>query len=213
MISLCLAGQGEIQRRSLVETAEKQVRRGQIRRRSLDEVCGLNPAGCLARLGYIHPGIQGGPGQIGVLHSDWSRNRDAVDAVGARRSEDTPLGVLLLDPLVPGRFPGSGEFLLAVGPGRVAALASWKAEFLLADDPGWVAGPATQDAEFPLVEDPGCFCLRRRGRNLLFMLARGVLGRRIFLIFWRGRGGQVAVVSSGRRSGVRDPVQIPFPRW
>ena len=92
MISLCLAAQGAIQRRSLDEIAEGQVRRGQIRRRSLDEVCGLNPAGCLAGPVYIHPGIQGGPGQIGVPNCDWSTIWDAVDAVGARRSEDAPLG-------------------------------------------------------------------------------------------------------------------------
>ena len=92
MISLCLAAQGAIQRRSLDEIAEGQVRRGQIRRRSLDEACGLNPAGCLAGPVYIHPGIQGGPGQIGVPNCDWSTIWDAVDAVGTRRSEDAPLG-------------------------------------------------------------------------------------------------------------------------
>ena len=92
MISLCLAAQGANQRRSLDEIAEGQVRRGQIRRRTLNEVCGLNPAECLAAQVYIHPGIQGGPGQIGVPNSDWSRIGDAVDAEGARRSEDVPLG-------------------------------------------------------------------------------------------------------------------------
>ena len=68
------------------------MRRGQIWRRCLDEVCGLNPAGCLPGPVYIHPGNQGGPGQIGVPNSDWSKIGDAVDAVGARRSEDAPLG-------------------------------------------------------------------------------------------------------------------------
>ena len=93
MISLCLVAQRAIQRRSLDEIAEGQVRRSQIRRRSLDEVCWLNPAGCLAGPVYIHPGIQGGPGQIGVLHSDWSRIWvRTVSAVGARRSGDAPLG-------------------------------------------------------------------------------------------------------------------------
>ena len=96
MISLCLAAQGAIQRRSLNEIAEGQARRGRIRRRSLDEVCGLNPAGCLAGPVYIHPGIQGGPGQIGILHSDWSRIWGTVSAVGARRSGDAPLGYSLL---------------------------------------------------------------------------------------------------------------------
>ena len=72
--------------------AEEQVRRGQIRRRSLDEIYWCNPAGCLTGPVYIHPGIQGGSGQIGVLNSDWSRIGDAVDAVVARRSEDAPLG-------------------------------------------------------------------------------------------------------------------------
>ena len=92
MMSLCLTVQGAIQRRSLDEIAEGQVRRGQIQRRSLDEVCELNPAGCLAGTVYIHSGIQGGPGQIGVLNFDWSKIGDAVYAVGARRSEDAPLG-------------------------------------------------------------------------------------------------------------------------
>ena len=91
MISLCLAVQGAIQRRSLDEIAEGQVRRGQILGRSLDEVCGLNPAGYLAGPVYIHPGIQGGPGHIGVPNCDWSTIWDAVVAVGLRRSEDAPL--------------------------------------------------------------------------------------------------------------------------
>ena len=158
MISLCLAAQGVIQRRSLDEITEGQVRRGQIRRRSLDEVCGLNPAGCLAGSVYIQPGIQGGPGQIGILNCDWSTNWVAVDAVGARRSGDAPTGVLLFDPFLPGRFPGNSEFSLAADLGQVAALDPERAELLLADDPGWVAGSARQDAECPLVEDPGCFC-------------------------------------------------------
>ena len=92
MISLCSVVQRAIQRRSLDEIVEGPVRRGQIRRRSLDEVCWLNPAGCLAGPAYIHPGIQGGPGQIGVLNCDWSKIWDAVYAVGARRSEYAPLG-------------------------------------------------------------------------------------------------------------------------
>ena len=87
-----LKSQRAIQRRSLDGIAEEQVRRGHIWRRSLDEINWCNPAGCLARPVYIHPRIQGGPGQIGVLNSDWSRIGDAVDAVGARRSGDAPLG-------------------------------------------------------------------------------------------------------------------------
>ena len=43
--NFCSRAQRAIQRRSLDEIAEEQVRRGQIWRRSLDEVCGLNPAG------------------------------------------------------------------------------------------------------------------------------------------------------------------------
>ena len=43
--------------------------------------------------------------------------------------------VLLTDLLIPGRFPGSGEFSLAVDLGRVAVLDSGRAEFLLAGDP------------------------------------------------------------------------------
>ena len=70
----------------------RQVRSGQIRRRSLDKCWSGNPAGCLAGSVYIHPGIQGGPSQIGVPNSDWPTIWDAVDAVGARRSGDAPLG-------------------------------------------------------------------------------------------------------------------------
>ena len=90
--TFCLAAQRAIQRRSLDEIAVGQVRRAQIRRRSLDECWSGNPAGCLAGPVYIHPGIQGGPGQIGILNSDWPTIWDAVDAVGARRSGDAPLG-------------------------------------------------------------------------------------------------------------------------
>ena len=92
MITFCLIAQGVIQRRILDEIAEEQVRRGQIRRRSLDEIYWCNPAGCLAGPVYIHPGIQGGPGQIGILNYDWSIFGDAVGAVGARWSGDAPLG-------------------------------------------------------------------------------------------------------------------------
>ena len=74
-----------------MECAGEQVRRGQIRRRSLNESSSCNPAGCCAGPVYIPPGFQSGPGQIGVLHSDWPSIRDAVDAVGAGRSEDASL--------------------------------------------------------------------------------------------------------------------------
>ena len=67
------------------------MRRGQIQRRSFDECWSGNPAGCLAGPVYIHHRIQGGPGQIGVLNSDWPTIWDAVDAVGARRPGDAPL--------------------------------------------------------------------------------------------------------------------------
>ena len=87
MISLCLAAQGAIPRRSL------------------DEVCGLNPAGCLAGPVYKHPGIQGGQGQIGVPNCDWSTIWDAVDALGARRSEDAPLGYSCLTCWFQADFP------------------------------------------------------------------------------------------------------------
>ena len=107
MMSLCLTAQGAIQRRSLDEIAEEQVRRGQVRRRSLDEVCGLNPAGCLAGPVYIHPGIQGGLGQIGVLNFDWSKFRDTV---GARRSEDAPLGYSCLTRWFQANFQEAANF-------------------------------------------------------------------------------------------------------
>ena len=68
------------------------MRRAQIWRRSLDEFCCGNPAGCWIGPVYIHPGFQGVPGQIGVLNCDWPTIWDAVDAVGLRRSEDAPLG-------------------------------------------------------------------------------------------------------------------------
>ena len=92
MIYFRLNAQRVIQRRSLDEVAEEQVRRGQIRRRSLDEIYLCNSAGCLAGPVYIHPGIQDGPGQIGVLNYDWSIFWGTVSAVGARRSGDAPLG-------------------------------------------------------------------------------------------------------------------------
>ena len=53
----------------------------------------------------------------------------------------------MVDLLVLGRCPGSGEFSLAVDLCRVAVLEPGRAEFLLADDPSRVAGPATRDAE------------------------------------------------------------------
>ena len=160
MISLCSVAQRAIQRRSLDEIAEGQVRRGQIRRRSLDEVCWLNPAGCLAGPVYIHPGIQGGPCQIGVLHSDWSRIWGDCECCGRKKVRGCSTGVLLTDLLIPGRFPGCGKFSLAVDLGRVAVLDPGQAEFLLAGDPSWVAEPAMRDAEFSLAKSPGCFPLR-----------------------------------------------------
>ena len=166
MISLCSVAQGAIQRRSLDEIVEEQVRRGQIRRRSLDEVCWLNPAGCLAGLFYIHPGIQGGPGQIGIPKCDWSIIWDAVDAVGARRSEDAPLGYFCLTCWF------QADFLEAANshwPLTSVRSPRWipRAEFLLAGNPSWVAEPAVRDAGFSLTESPGCFPLHlRRGRDL-----------------------------------------------
>ena len=187
MIFLCLTAQGAIQRRSLDDIAEGQVRRGQIRRRSLNEVCGLNPAGCLAGPVYIHPGIQGGPGQIGIPDSDWPRIGDAVDAVGARRSEDAPLGYSCLTNWFQADFQEAANFYWLLTSARSPRWLRWKAEFLLADDPGWVVGPATRDAEFSLVEDPGCFCLRRRGRNLLGSLREVSCGG-VFSWFSEGAG-------------------------
>ena len=92
MIRFCLVAQRAIQRRSLDEISEEQVRRGQIQRRSIGEIYWCNPAGCLAGPVYIHPGIQSGPGQISVLNYDWSIFWVTVSAVGARRSGDPPLG-------------------------------------------------------------------------------------------------------------------------
>ena len=92
MIYFRLNAQRAIQRRSLDEIAEEQVRRDQIRRRSLDEIYWCNPAGCLAGPVYIYPGIQSGPCQIGVLNYDWSIFWGTVSAVGGRKSGDAPLG-------------------------------------------------------------------------------------------------------------------------
>ena len=66
----------------------------------------------------------------------------------------------MVDLLVPGRCPGSGEFSLAADLGRVALLEPGRAEFPLVVDLSWVAGPALLDAEFLLVESPGCLSLR-----------------------------------------------------
>ena len=159
MMSLCLTAQGVIQRRSLDKIAEEQVRRGQIRRRSLDEVCGLNPAGCLAGPVYIHPGIQGGLGQIGVPNFDWSKIGDAVDAVGARRSEDAPLGYPCLTRWFQADFQRTANtYWPLTSAGSLHELPG-KLNFLLAADPGRVTGSAARDAEFSLVEGPGCFSL------------------------------------------------------
>ena len=87
-----LLAQRAIQRRSLDEIAEEQVRRVQIRRRSLDEILWLNPAGCWIWPVYIGGQIQGGPGQIGILNCDWLSAWDAVDAVSAGRSGDASPG-------------------------------------------------------------------------------------------------------------------------
>ena len=95
--------------------------------------------------------------------------------------------VLLTDLLVPGRFPGNGEFSLAVDLGRVAVLDSGRAEFLLAGDPSWVAESAVRDAEFSLANSPGCFSLRRRGRNLRGSLREASCGG-VFSWFSEGAG-------------------------
>ena len=100
----------------------------------------------------------------------------------------------MVDLLVPGRCPRSGEFSLAADLGRVAVLELGRAEFSLAVDLSWVAGPATRDAEFSLVESPGCLSLRRRGRSRLGSLLEASRGG----VFSEGEG---AARSSGRRAG------------
>ena len=143
------------------------MRRGQIRRRSLDEFCCGNPAGCWVGPVYIHPGFQGGPGQIVVLNCDWPTIWDAVDAVGVRRSEDAPLGHSCLTCWFQAGFLSAAN---SHWPSTSAGALCWipgRAEFLLAGDPSGLAGPATQDAEFSLVESLGFFLVRQRGRSLL----------------------------------------------
>ena len=100
----------------------------------------------------------------------------------------------MVDLLVPGRCPGSGEFSLAADLGRVAVLELGRAEFSLAVDLSWVAGPATRDAEFLLVESPGCLSLRRRGCSRQGSLLEASCGG----VFSEGEG---AARSSGRRAG------------
>ena len=90
----------------------------------------------------------------------------------------------MVDLLVPGRCPGSGEFSLAADLGLVAVLELGRAEFSLAVDLSWVAGPATRDAEFLLVENPGCLSLCRRGRSCLGSL----LGHLVAAYFLKAKG-------------------------
>ena len=92
IVLFCLAAQRAIQRRSLDEIAEEQVRRGQIRRRSLDEIYWLNSAGCWIWPVYIPAEIQGGLGDKRSSNYDWLLDWEAVDAVGAGRSGDASLG-------------------------------------------------------------------------------------------------------------------------
>ena len=80
--------QRAIQRRFCVWIAGEQVRRGQIRRRSLYDGWLVNPAeGCAGPV-YIPPGFQGGPSEIGVLNSYWLLTWDAVKAERTGRSGD-----------------------------------------------------------------------------------------------------------------------------
>ena len=80
--------QRAIQRRFCVWVAGEQVRRGQIRRRSLYDSWLVNPAeGCAGPV-YIPPGFQGGPSEIGVLNSYWLLTWDAVKAERTGRSGD-----------------------------------------------------------------------------------------------------------------------------
>ena len=88
MTFLCLDAPRGRFREGVDEIAVGQVRRGQIRRRSLDKCWSGNPAGCWTGPVYITPVFQGGPGQIGVLNFDWPTIWVAVGAVGARKSED-----------------------------------------------------------------------------------------------------------------------------
>ena len=121
-------------------------------------------------------------------------------------------GVLLLDPLVPGRFAANGKFLLAADLSRVTVAVSGNAEFLLAaSQAGSLGQPLGMlnshwwktEASSPYADVA-----------ITFLAAdERLLGWRIFLIItisWRGRRGQVTVVSSGRRSGVMYLVQIPL---
>ena len=149
------------------------------------------------------------------------QNRRCCGRCGRKKVRGCSTGVLFIDPLIPGQFPGSRELSLAVDLGRVAEPASWN-ELWLAVDPGRVAEPISWNAFLLAV---GAHWVRLPGRRILIGgwqaaspfayaavtsvgPARGVLGWRILLvavrdveISWRGRGGQVTVVSRGRGAG------------
>ena len=83
-----LMPQRAIQRKLCVWVAGEQVRRGQIRRRSLYDGWLVNPPeGCIGPV-YIPPRFQGGPSENEVLNFYWSLTWDAVMAERAGRSGD-----------------------------------------------------------------------------------------------------------------------------
>ena len=168
MISLCSVAQRAIQRRSLDEIAEGQVRRGpdpekESRRSLWAESCWrLGWAGLYTpqNSGWVQV-------QIGVPNCDWSTIWDAVDAVGARRSEDAPLGYSCLTCWFPGRF--SLEAANSHWPLTSAGSPRWiprdPNSYWLVTQTGSLSQPCGM-RNFSLAKSPGCFPLRRRGRNL-----------------------------------------------
>ena len=58
-----------------------------------------------------------------------AENLGDCECCGCKKVRGCSTGALMLDLLVPGRCPGSGEFLLAADLGRVAELELGRAEF------------------------------------------------------------------------------------
>ena len=133
---------------------------------------------------YIHPGFQGGPGQIGVLNSDWLTIWDAVGAVGARRSEDAPLGDSCLTCWFQAAFLEAANLHW---PLTSAGSLCWNWGELnfywLATQAGSLGQPCGMlNCYWRRVS--GCFPLRRRGRSRLGSLREASCGG----VFSEGEG-------------------------
>ena len=155
MISLCLVAQRAIQRRSLDEIAEGQVRRVQIRRRSLDE-CWFTYTPEFRAVRVKSPSWILIGRQSGMLWMLWAQEGPRMLHWG------TPVWPAGSRPLSwkqqifigwwphPGYCAGTGESWITIG---------WRTKL----NCYWLVN----QAELLLAESPGCFPLRRQGHSRL----------------------------------------------